>query len=190
MGILGFIGKRLYDVVALGRAVGNLAVGIGKKVVSGVKYVGNTVYDIFKTKPKGVIKETIQEAGTGARNTGRGIKASVPKQTISAPPIKGSQLTPPTAGNPALNTQAVQTVRPLANPATQFRNVIDDGKFYFGSPQPARLFKGKLLPSDIPANARSFPLGNVTQRGLGGLTKQQRIASEVGRMGGLRNLII
>ena len=54
-------------------------------------------------------KETIKEAGTGARNTGRGIiKQSVPKTTISAPPIKGPQLTPPTAGNPALNTQAVK----------------------------------------------------------------------------------
>jgi len=192
MGILSFIGRRLYEVVALGRAVGNLAVGIGKKVVSGVKYVGKAVYDIFKTKPKGVIKETIKEAGTGARNTGRGIiKQSVPKTTISAPPIKGPQLTPPTAGNPALNTQAVKTITPLArpfrNPTLGMRNVIEEGGYYYGSPQPARLFKGALLPSDIPAGARSFPLGNVTQRGLGGLTKQQRIAQEVG---GLRNLII
>jgi len=192
MGILSFIGRRLYEVVALGRAVGNLAVGIGKKVVSGVKYVGKAVYDIFKAKPKGVIKETIKEVGTGTKNTGRGIlKQSVPKTTISAPPIKGPQLTPPTAGNPALNTQAVQTIRPLArpfaNPTAGMRNIIEDGGYYYGSPQPARLFKGALLPSDIPAGARSFPLGAVTQRNLGGLTKQQRIAQEVG---GLRNLII
>ena len=67
------------------------------------------------------------------------------------------------------------------------RNIIEEGGYYYGSPQPARLFKGQLLASDIPAGARSFPLGNVTQRGLGGLTKQQRIAEEIG---GLRNLII
>ena len=191
MGILGFVGRRLYEVVALGRAVGNLALTIGKKVVSGVKYAGKAIYDIFKAKPKGIIKETIKEAGTGARNTGRVIKQTAPKTTISAPPIKGSQLTPPTAGNPALNTQAVKTITPLArpfrNPTLGMRNIIEEGGYYYGSPQPARLFKGQLLASDIPAGARSFPLGNVTQRGLGGLTKQQRIAEEIG---GLRNLII
>ena len=191
MGILSFVGRRLYEVVALGRAVGNLAVTIGKKVVSGVKYAGKAIYDIFKAKPKGVIKETIKEVGTGTRNTGRVIKQTAPKTTISAPPIKGPQLTPPTAGNPALNTQAVKTItplaRPFANPTAGMRNIIEEGGYYYGSPQPARLFKGALLPSDIPAGAKSFPLGNVTQRGLGGLTKQQRIAQEVG---GLRNLII
>ncbi len=191
MGILSFIGRRLYEVVALGRAVGNLAVGIGKKVVSGVKYAGKAIYDIFKAKPKGVIKETIKEVGTGTRNTGRVIKQTAPKTTISAPPIKGPQLTPPTITNPVLNTQAVKTItplaRPFANPTAGMRNIIQDGGYYYGSPQGARLFKGALLPSDIPAGARSFPLGAVTQRNLAGLTKQQRIAQEVG---GLRNLII
>ena len=192
MGLLGFIGKRLYDVVALGRAVGSLASTIGKKVVSGVKYVGKAVYDIFKAKPKGVIKETIQEAGTGARNTGRGIirdtaRMNAPKTTISNPPnnmIKGKQLTPPmeTAGNPALPPLPE---RPLANPATNIRNVIEDRGFYYGSPQPERLFKGQLLPSDIPAGAKSLPLGKITQRGLGGLTKQQRISGEIGRLSDL-----
>lgn len=182
MGLFGFIGKRLYEVVALGRAVGNLAVGIGKKVVSGVKYVSKAVYDIFKARPKGVIKETIKEAGTGTRNTGRGIiketaKMNAPKTTISSPPnmIKGQQLTPPPELPPLGN-------RPLSNPSTQLRNVIEDRGYYFGSPQPERLFKGALLPSDIPVGAKSLPLGNVTQRGLGGLTKQQRLAQEVGRI--------
>ena len=188
MGLLGFIGKRLYDVVSLGRAVGNLAVGIGKKVVSGVKYISKAVYDIFKARPKGVVKETIQEVGTGSRNTGRGIiketaKMNAPKTTISSPPnmIKGQQLTPPTAGNPDLPPLGA---RPLSNPSTNLRNLIEDRGYYYGSPQPQRLFKGELLPSDIPAGAKRLPLGNVTQRNLGGLTKQQRISQEVaGRLG-------
>ena len=188
MGLFGFIGKRLYDVVALGRAVGSLVSSVGKKVVAGVKYIGRGIYDLFKAKPKGVIKEVIKDAGTGTRNTGRGIiketaRTSVPKTTISSPPtmIKGQQLTPPmeTAGNPAL---APLGARPLRNPATQIRNVIEDRGYYFGSPQPQRLFKGELLASDIPVGAKSLPLGNITQRGLGGLTKQQRIAQEVGRI--------
>ena len=166
MGLFGFIGKRLYDVVALGRAVGSLVSSVGKKVVAGVKYIGRGIYDLFKAKPKGVIKEVIKDAGTGTRNTGRGM-------------IKGQQLTPPTAGNPAL---APLGARPLRNPATQLRNVIEDRGYYFGSPQPQRLFKGQLLASDIPVGAKSLPLGNITQRGLGGLTKQQRIAQEVGRI--------
>ena len=188
MGLFGFIGKRLYDVVALGRAVGSLVSSVGKKVVAGVKYIGRGIYDIFKAKPKGVIKEVIKDAGTGTRNTGRGIiketaRTSVPKTTISSPPntmIKGQQLTPPTAGNPAL---APLGARPLRNPATQLRNVIEDRGYYFGSPQPQRLFKGQLLASDIPVGAKSLPLGNITQRGLGGLTKQQRLTQEVGRIG-------
>ena len=179
MGLFGFIGKRLYEVVALGRAVGSLVSSVGKKVVAGVKYIGRGIYDLFKAKPKGVIKETIKEVGTGTRNTAR---ASIPKTTISSPPtmIKGQQLTPPTAGNPAL---APLGNRPLRNPATQLRNVIEDRGYYFGSPQPQRLFKGQLLASDIPAGAKSLPLGNITQRGLGGLTKQQRLAQEVSRIG-------
>jgi len=187
MGLISFIGKRLYDVVALGRAVGSLVSSVGKKVVAGVKYIGRGIYDIFKAKPKGVIKEVIKDAGTGTRNTGRGIiketaRTSVPKTTISSPPtmIKGQQLTPPTAGNPAL---APLGARPLRNPATQLRNVIEDRGYYFGSPQPQRLFKGQLLASDIPVGAKSLPLGNITQRGLGGLTKQQRLTQEVGRIG-------
>ncbi len=187
MGLISFIGKRLYDVVALGRAVGSLVSSVGKKVVAGVKYIGRGIYDIFKAKPKGVIKEVIKDAGTGTRNTGRGIiketaRTSVPKTTISSPPtmIKGQQLTPPTAGNPAL---APLGARPLRNPATQLRNVIEDRGYYFGSPQPQRLFKGQLLASDIPVGAKSLPLGNITQRGLGGLTKQQRLTQEIGRIG-------
>ena len=187
MGLFGFIGKRLYEVVALGRAVGSLVSSVGKKVVAGVKYIGRGIYDLFKAKPKGVIKETIKEVGTGTRNTGRGViketaRTSVPKTTISSPPtmIKGQQLTPPTAGNPAL---APLGNRPLRNPATQLRNVIEDRGYYFGSPQPQRLFKGQLLASDIPAGAKSLPLGNITQRGVGGLTKQQRLAQEVSRIG-------
>ena len=174
MGLFGFIGKRLYEVVALGRAVGSLVSSVGKKVVAGVKYIGRGIYDLFKAKPKGVIKETIKEVGTGTRNTA---KASIPKTTISSPPtmIKGQQLTPPPELPPLGN-------RPLRNPATQLRNVIEDRGYYFGSPQPQRLFKGQLLASDLPAGAKSLPLGNVTQRGLGGLTKQQRLAQEVGRI--------
>lgn len=182
MGLFGFIGKRLYDVVALGRAVGSLVSSVGKKVVAGVKYIGRGIYDLFKAKPKGVIKEVIKDAGTGTRNTGRGIiketaRTSVPKTTISSPPtmIKGQQLTPPTALAPL-------GARPLRNPATQIRNVIEDRGYYYGSPLPQRLFKGELLASDIPVGAKSLPLGNITQRGLGGLTKQQRIAQEVGRI--------
>jgi hypothetical protein len=180
MGLFGFIGKRLYEVVALGRAVGSLVSSVGKKVVAGVKYIGRGIYDLFKAKPKGVIKETIKEVGTGTRNTGRGIikETAVPKTTISSPPtmIKGQQLTPPPELPPLGN-------RPLRNPATQLRNVIEDRGYYFGSPQPQRLFKGQLLASDIPAGAKSLPLGNITQRGLGGLTKQQRLAQEVSRIG-------
>lgn len=183
MGLFGFIGKRLYDVVALGRAVGSLVSSVGKKVVAGVKYIGRGIYDIFKAKPKGVIKEVIKDAGTGTRNTGRGIiketaRTSVPKTTISNPPnmiIKGKQLTPPPELPPLGN-------RPLRNPATNLRNVIEDRGFYYGSPLPQRLFKGQLLASDIPVGAKSLPLGNITQRGLGGLTKQQRLAQEVSRI--------
>ena len=204
MGIFSAIAQGLRNVVALGRAVGGLVgrVGqkvaqgitfVGKKLGQGVAYVGKKVFGIgAEVKPSGVIRETIQEAGTGARNTGRGIirdtaRMNAPKTTISNPPnnmIKGKQLTPPmeTAGNPALPPLPE---RPLANPATNIRNVIEDRGFYYGSPQPQRLFKGELLPSDIPAGAKSLPLGKITQRGLGGLTKQQRISGEIGRLSDL-----
>lgn len=199
MGIFSAIAQGLRNVVALGRAVGGLVgrVGqkvaqgitfVGKKLGQGVAYVGKKVFGIgAEVKPSGVIRETIKEAGTGARNTGRGIirdtaRMNAPKTTISNP--VGKQLTPPmeTAGNPALPPLPE---RPLANPSTQLRNVIDERGFYYGSPQPERLFKGNLLPSDIPAGAKSLPLGKITQRGLGGLTKQQRISSEIGRLGDL-----
>jgi len=187
MGIFSAIAQGLRNVVALGRAVGGLVgrVGqkvaqgitfVGKKLGQGVAYVGKKVFGIgAEVKPSGVIRETIQEAGTGARNTGRGIirdtaQMNTPKTTISNP--VGKQLTP-------------LPERPLANPATNIRNVIEDRGFYYGSPQPERLFKGQLLPSDIPAGAKSLPLGKITQRGLGGLTKQQRISGEIGRLGDL-----
>tara|TARA_E500000178_G_C16879719_1_gene688393 strand:+ start:450 stop:1025 length:576 start_codon:yes stop_codon:yes gene_type:complete len=189
MGIFSAIAQGLRNVVALGRAVGGLVgrVGqkvaqgitfVGKKLGQGVAYVGKKVFGIgAEVKPSGVIRETIQEAGTGTRNTGRGIirdtaTMNAPKTTISKP--VGKQLTPPPLPE-----------RPLANPATNIRNVIEDRGFYYGSPQPERLFKGQLLPSDIPAGAKSLPLGKITQRGLGGLTKQQRISGEIGRLGDL-----
>ena len=193
MGIFSAIAQGLRNVVALGRAVGGLVgrVGqkvaqgitfVGKKLGQGVAYVGKKVFGIgAEVKPSGVIRETIKEAGTGARNTGRGIirdtaNMNAPKTTISNP--VGKQLTPPPELPPL-------PARPLANPSTQLRNVIDERGFYYGSPQPERLFKGQLLPSDIPAGAKSLPLGKITQRGLGGLTKQQRISGEIGRLGDL-----
>jgi len=220
MGLLGFIGKRLYDVVSLGRAVGNLALGIGKKVVEGGKFIGKAFKFVFgKKAPMIPVREGIREAGTATRMSqiptarviqevkgvippgqpgipsyaGFGAQGSVvPRMTISAP-ISRTQpiLAPSTAGFKDFSKASKSTISQLskdvytAGSKGQLRNVIQDRGYYYGNPKRAELFRGVLTPATDISRAKSLPLGNVTQRGLGGFTKAQRTSNEINRLGEL-----
>ena len=143
MGLLGFIGKRLYDVVALGRGIGNLALGIGKKVVEGGKFIGKAFKFVFgKKAPMIPVREGIREAGTATRMSqiptarviqevkgvippaeagipsyyGFGAQGSVvPRMTISAP-ISRTQpiLAPSTAGFKDFSKASKSTISQLS----------------------------------------------------------------------------
>jgi hypothetical protein len=220
MGLLGFIGKRLYDVVALGRGIGNLALGIGKKVVEGGKFIGKAFKFVFgKKAPMIPVREGIREAGTATRMSqiptarviqevkgvippgqpgipsyaGFGSQGSVvPRMTISAP-ISRTQpiLAPSTAGFKDFSKASKSTISQLskdvytAGSKGQLRNVIQDRGYYYGNPKRAELFRGVLTPATDISRAKSLPLGNVTQRGLGGFTKAQRTSNEINRLGEL-----
>jgi hypothetical protein len=220
MGLLGFIGKRLYDVVALGRGIGNLALGIGKKVVEGGKFIGKAFKFVFgKKAPMIPVREGIREAGTATRMSqiptarviqevkgvippgqpgipsyaGFGAQGSVvPRMTISAP-ISRTQpiLAPSTAGFKDFSKASKSTISQLskdvytAGSKGQLRNVIQDRGYYYGNPKRAELFRGVLTPATDISRAKSLPLGNVTQRGLGGFTKAQRTSNEINRLGEL-----
>lgn len=220
MGLLGFIGKRLYDVVALGRGIGNLALGIGKKVVEGGKFIGKAFKFVFgKKAPMIPVREGIREAGTATRMSqiptarviqevkgvippgqpgipsyaGFGPQGSVvPRMTISAP-ISRTQpiLAPSTAGFKDFSKASKSTISQLskdvytAGSKGQLRNVIQDRGYYYGNPKRAELFRGVLTPATDISRAKSLPLGNVTQRGLGGFTKAQRTSNEINRLGEL-----
>ena len=237
MGLLGFIGKRLYDVVSLGRAVGNLALGIGKKVVEGGKFIGKAFKFVFgKKAPMIPVRETIREAGTATRMSqiptarviqevkgvippgqpgipsyaGFGAQGSVvPRMTISAPisrtqpilaPIARTKpitnlnafpVTPSTAGFKDFSKASKSTISQLskdvytAGSKGQLRNVIQNRGYYYGNPKRAELFRGVLTPATDISRAKSLPLGNITQRGLGGFTKAQRTSNEINRLGEL-----
>jgi hypothetical protein len=220
MGLLGFIGKRLYDVVALGRGIGNLALGIGKKVVEGGKFIGKAFKFVFgKKAPMIPVREGIREAGTATRMSqiptarviqevkgvippgqpgipsyaGFGAQGSVvPRMTISAP-ISRTQpiLAPSTAGFKDFSKASKSTISQLskdvytAGSKGQLRNVIQDRGYYYGNPKRAELFRGVLTPATDISRVKSLPLGNVTQRGLGGFTKAQRTSNEINRLGEL-----
>lgn len=141
------IGRRLFDVVTLGRAVGNLALGIGKKIVEGGKFIGKAVKFVFqKRAPMTPVTEMILEPGQATRNAripvarviqevkgvippgepgipsyaGFGAKGSIaPKMTISAPIANTRQiLVPVTRAKPLTNLNAF----PIAPTTTGFKD--------------------------------------------------------------------
>ena len=214
------IGRRLLDVVTLGRAVGNLALGIGKKVVEGGKFIGKAVKFIFqKRAPMTPVTEMILEPGQATRNAripvarviqevkgvippgepgipsyaGFGPPGSIaPKMTISAPIANTRQiLAPSTAGFKDFSRASKSTISQLSKDVYtsgskgQLRNVIQDRGYYYGNPKRAELVRGVMTPATDLTGAKSLPLGTITQRGLGGLSKAQRTSNEINRIGEL-----
>lgn len=142
-------------------------------------------------------------AGFGAQGS------VVPKMTISAPlsrtqpilaPLSRTKpitnlnafpVAPSTAGFKDFSKATKSTIAQLnkdvymAGSKAQLRNVAQEQGFYYGNPKRAELLRGVLTPATDLTGATSLPLGSISQRGIGGLSKVQRISNEVNRLGAM-----
>jgi len=131
---------------------------------------------------------------------GFGAKGSVaPRMTISAPIATAKPITnlnkfpiaPTTTGFKDFSRATKSTINQLnsdvftAGSKAQLRNVAQEQGFYYGNPKRAELLRGVLKPATDLTGAKSLPLGSITQRGLGGLSKAQRTSNEINRIGEL-----
>tara|TARA_Y100000289_G_C3891397_1_gene134152 strand:+ start:51 stop:473 length:423 start_codon:yes stop_codon:yes gene_type:complete len=135
------------SVFRIGRAIGSKAKSIssvGKKMTS----IGRGIKKFFiSSKPAGVVKETIVESGTKAKNLTKPVKTQIQK------------------------IRELNAIKPVKKGIME---MAEEGGYYTG--------RGL----DNVDNLKRLPYGKITERGLGGLTKAQRIAKEAQR---IKNLV-
>jgi hypothetical protein len=135
------IGSKAKSISSIGQKIGKSSYSLGKSIGQGIKKMFSS------SKPLGVVKETIVESGTKAKNLTKPVKSQIQK------------------------IKELNSIKPVKKGIME---MAEEGGFYIG--------RGL----DNVDNLKRLPYGKITQRGIGGLTKAQRIAKEAQR---IKNLV-
>ena len=136
------IGTKASSIASIGQKIGRATYSLGSRIGQGIK----NMFSFSTPKPVGVIKETILETGTKAKNL--------------AKPISQGKT----------QNQKIEELTAIKPVKKGIMEMAEQGGYYTG--------RGL---SNID-NLKRLPYGKITERGLGGLTKAQRISKETQRI--------